>query len=81
MCALSPLKVTMTRPEHGNALAKASLSFLGMCAVKSVERMEVSVNLTTWRRSRRNSKRLLTSFHGMAARVERRRYCLLQGSR
>ena len=73
MCALSPLMVTMTRPEHGNALAKASLSFLGMWAVKSVERMEVSVNLTTWRRSRRNSKRLLTSFPGMAARVERRR--------
>ena len=66
MCTLSPLVVTMTRPQHGNALVKASLSFLGMGAAKSVERMEVSVNLTTWRRSRRNSKRL-TSFAGMAA--------------
>ena len=66
MCTLSPLVVTMTRPWHGNALPKASLSFLGMWAAKSVERMEVSVNLTTWTRTRRNSKRL-TSFPGMAA--------------
>ena len=35
-------------------------------SAKSVERMEVSVNLATWTRTRRNSKRW-TSFVGMAA--------------